>query len=224
VGETSAVLAAVGVGRRYPSAGAVVVALDGVDVAAHAGALTAIVGPSGSGKSTLARLLGCCERPDDGIVLVDGHEVHDAPARQRRALRRRSLATVVAEPVANLLRDRDAGANLRAMGRWRRTDVDVDAALAAVGLAGRAGARVPELSGGEQQRLGLAVATVGAPVAVVADEPTAELDRAAGALVVDVLRALASGGTAVVVATHDPAVVAAADVVVRLDHGRVVAP
>ncbi len=210
------VLAGVGLRRCYGP----VVALDAVDVEAWPGALTAVRGPSGSGKSTLARLLACTERPDAGEVRLEGSRVDDASSRRRRALRRHRVAVVAAEPTANLLAGLDAAGNLRAIARWRGVDVDVEGALDAVGLHGRARAAVPDLSGGEQQRLGVAVAAVGAPAVVVADEPTAELDADAAVLVVGLLAGLARTGTAVLVATHDPVVVAAADVVVELEHGR----
>jgi ABC-type lipoprotein export system ATPase subunit len=209
-----------GLSRVYPSAAGDVVALDGVTLVARDGELTAVAGPSGSGKSTLARLLGCVERPDAGEVLVGGEAMHVATARRRRALRRHQLSLLAPEPLANLLPALDAGGNLRAMARWRGVAVDVEAALAEVGLEGRAGAAIADLSGGEQQRLGVAVAAVGRPVALVADEPSAELDVDSGALVIAALARLAAAGTAVLVATHDPGVLAVASTIVHLDHGR----
>jgi ABC-type lipoprotein export system ATPase subunit len=209
-----------GLTRVYPSAAGDVVALHGVALVARDGELTAVAGPSGSGKSTLARLLGCVERPDAGAVLVGGEAMHVATARRRRALRRHQLSLLAPEPLANLLPALDAGGNLRAMARWRGVAVDVEAALAEVGLGGLAGAALADLSGGEQQRLGVAVAAVGRPVALVADEPSAELDVDSGALVIAALARLASMGTAVLVATHDPGVLAVASTIVHLDHGR----
>jgi ABC-type lipoprotein export system ATPase subunit len=97
-------------------------------------------------------------------------------------------------------------------------------ALAEVGLQGRESARVTDLSGGEQQRLALAVATAGFPSVVVADEPTASLDRSTVGGVVHALARQAARGAAIVVATHDPVLVEAATYVVRLDRGRMVAP
>jgi ABC-type lipoprotein export system ATPase subunit len=92
-----------------------------------------------------------------------------------------------------------------------------------VGLAHRADAGVRQLSGGEQQRVAVAVALAGGPSLVVADEPTASLDRASSADVVAALRAAVRAGATVLVATHDADVLAAADHVLHLDHGRVVA-
>jgi ABC-type lipoprotein export system ATPase subunit len=219
------VLRGIGLTRRYRTTTGAVVALEGLDVEVRAGAVTALVGPSGSGKSTALRLLACLDRPDAGSVLLDGAPVHDLPARWRRELRRRRIAFLESEPVANLLVHLDAGANIRNAARWRggpHVAVDPEQALAAVGLGGRAGARVAELSGGEQQRLGLAVATAGFPSIVVADEPTASLDRTTVGAVVDALALQAARGAAIVIATHDPAVVATAAYVVELDQGRMV--
>ena len=217
------VLVGRGLRRVYATDGGDVIALDDVAVTARRGELTAVAGPSGSGKSTLARIVGCIERPDAGEVVFAGAPVQAAPPAHRRALRRHRLSVLAAEPLANLLTRLDAGANVRAMARWRSVDVDVAAALVEVGLSGREGAALSDLSGGEQQRLALAVAAVGRPLVLVADEPTAELDTASGALVIETLARLAAAGTAVLVASHDPAVVSAASDVVRLDHGRVVA-
>ncbi len=219
------VLAGRGLSRRYDTGTGEVVAVDGVDVEVRSGALTAVVGPSGSGKSTVLRLLACLDRPDEGVVLLDGAPVHDLAGRWRRELRRRRIAVLESEPVHNLLEHLDAGANVRVAARWRggpHVAVNPEQALADVGLAGRAAARVTDLSGGEQQRLALAVATAGFPSVVVADEPTASLDRSTVGEVVNALARQAARGAAIVVATHDPVLVAAAGYLVRLDRGRMV--
>jgi putative ABC transport system ATP-binding protein len=217
-----AVLVGRGLRHRYATRAGVVTAVDGVDVRVERDTITAVAGPSGSGKSTLARLLACAERPDEGEVVLGIEPMRGATASRRRAVRRRYVSVLVAEPTGNLLTALDAAGNLRAMARWRKVDVDVERSLAEVGLDGRGDAAIAHLSGGEQQRLALAVAAVGNPVVLVADEPTAELDIAAGALVSDLLAAMAARGTAVLVATHDPALIDVAGRVLRLDHGRVV--
>jgi ABC-type lipoprotein export system ATPase subunit len=214
-----------GLTRRYRTVTGEVVAVEGVDVQVRAGAVTALVGPSGSGKSTVLRLLACLDRPDSGEVLLDGAPVHLLAGRWRRQLRRRRIAFLESEPVRNLLAHLDAGANVRDAAHWRggpHVAVDPEGALVAVGLGGRSAARVTDLSGGEQQRLALAVATAGFPSVVVADEPTASLDRATVAGVIDALAHQAVRGAAIVVATHDPVLVEAASYVVRLEQGRLV--
>jgi putative ABC transport system ATP-binding protein/macrolide transport system ATP-binding/permease protein len=132
---------------------------------------------------------------------------------------------VLPQPSDNLLDRLDADANLGWSARQRgsssgRTPAERHELLAAVGLDGLAARRVRQLSGGEQQRLALACALVGDPVLVVADEPTASLDRASADHVVEVLRAAADRGVTLVVAGHDRRVIDAADLVVELDHGR----
>jgi putative ABC transport system ATP-binding protein len=99
----------------------------------------------------------------------------------------------------------------------------VEGVLGPIGLSGFGGRRPPSLSGGEQQRLAFAIAGIGRPQVVFADEPTSALDRANVELLVSVMHTITAAGAAVVVATHDQAIIDAADHVVRLDHGRRVA-
>lgn len=217
------VLAGVGLTRRYGAGHNQVCALDGVDVGAATGELTVIAGPSGSGKSTALRLLACVDRPDEGEVLVRGEDVTSWSRRRRRALRRKDFGIVLAQPSDNLLERLDAAGNLRAAARLRGATAVVEAALATVGLDGAERKRRHELSGGEQQRLAFAIACLGDPLVVLADEPTASLDERSAASLVAVMRSLAGSGHAMVVASHDRAVIDAADRLVRIDHGRTVA-
>jgi ABC-type lipoprotein export system ATPase subunit len=219
--------------KSYLSATGPVRALDGVDADFPSGLVTVVAGPSGSGKSTLLRLLACGDRPDSGVVEIGGQEVSALGARGRREVRRRQVGYVFQEPAANLVDYLTAaehvalGARLRRAGGGARVGVGVDTGgeperlLGLVGLGSRAGHRPAQLSGGEQQRLALAFAVAGSPALLVADEPTAQLDHASGALVLDALRLLAGGGVGVVVSSHDPDVLAAADRAVHVVHGRV---
>ena len=195
-------------------------ALRGVDASFEAGTLTAVVGPSGSGKSTLLRMLALVERPTAGSLVVDGVDVIGAPARTLRRLRRRSVAVVLQRPTHNLFAHLSVVDHLRfgAARRGARAD-EVDRVLDAVDLGHRRDSRPSQLSGGEQQRLSVAIATIGSPSLVLADEPTAELDAVNAVAVVELLRASARRGAAVVVNTHDPAVAAASDRVLALHHG-----
>jgi len=216
---------AAGVTRRFSSASGPVLAVVGVDVELSRQRLTVIAGPSGSGKSTLLGLLACIDRPDEGTVWLDDLELTRLSRRRRRHLRRRRVGIVLPQPSDNLLDRLDADANLAWSARQRgsstgRTAAERRELLATVGLDGLSAKRVRQLSGGEQQRLALACAVVGDPLLVVADEPTASLDRASADRVVDVLRAAADRGATLVVAGHDRRVIDAADHVVQLDHGR----
>ena len=222
--DASPVAVANGVTRRFVNQGETVLALDEVSMIARAGALTAVVGPSGSGKSTLLAQLACTDRPSAGTISLAGDDVTGLSRRARRRLRRRRLGIVLPQPSDNLLDELDAVGNLRWAARTRgaptSTGADAYERLAQVGLASSGAKRVAELSGGEQQRLAVLCAAVGEPLLVLADEPTASLDRVTAAQLVDVLRAFADRGTTIVVATHDVALADAADHVVRLDHGR----
>jgi putative ABC transport system ATP-binding protein/macrolide transport system ATP-binding/permease protein len=207
--------------KTYRTATESVTALDGVSLQIPRGRVTAVVGPSGSGKSSLLRLLACIDRPDSGEVSIAGQRVETLRARARRRLRRRQVAYLFQRPGENLLPYLDAAAQVRMAAALRGTrvdDDDVHGLLDRLGLSGRAAHRPGQLSGGEQQRLAVA----GGPALVVADEPTAELDTAAAARVLAAIADLAASGVGFVLSSHDPRVMAVADGVVGLDHGRVV--
>jgi putative ABC transport system ATP-binding protein len=212
--------------KTYRTATEVVTALDGVGLAVPRARVTVVVGPSGSGKSSLLRLLACLDRPDAGEVRVAGQRVDALRTRARRALRRRQVAYLFQRPGENLLPYLDAVAQVRLAAHLRGarvSDAEVHALLDRLGLGVRSDHHPAQLSGGEQQRLAVACGVVGDPALVVADEPTAELDTAAAGPVLEAMVQLAASGTAFVVSSHDPRVLAIADDVVRLDHGRVVA-
>ena len=199
-------------------------ALDGVTKDFRRGAFTVIAGPSGSGKSSLLRILACVDRPDSGSVEIAGHGVADAGTRQRRRLRRYSIAFIFADPIENLVEYLTAADQVRLAARLRGVKAnaqEVAAVLERLGLAERADHTPHQLSGGEQQRVAIACAMVGGPPLVVADEPTAELDSVAVERVLDGFRVLCDTGAAIAIASHDPRVIARADSVLRLAHGRV---
>jgi putative ABC transport system ATP-binding protein len=215
-----------GVVRRFPVEGDVVVALDCVDLDIRIGGMTVVAGPSGSGKSTLLSLLACTQRPDEGSVRIGDTDVLALSRRDRRELRRDRLGIVLPQPSENLLDQFDASGNVRWASQQRRDRPSIDSPddleqlLQSVGLAAASGRRVRELSGGEQQRLAVACALAGGPELVILDEPTASLDRVSAISLVEVLAGVASHGSTLVIATHDPLVVEAGDVIAELDHGR----
>ena len=195
-------------------------ALRGIDASFLAGSVTAVVGPSGSGKSTLLRVLSLAERPTAGALTIAGTDVMTASAHTLRRLRRESVAVVLQRPTHNLYPHLTVAEHIELGARRRGAPIDdVEAAIEAVSLTGRRRSRPAQLSGGEQQRLAVATAMIGTPALVLADEPTAELDTVSGAAVIELLRAGAARGAAVVVNTHDAAVAAAADRVLALHHG-----
>lgn len=212
--------------KTYRTATESVTALDGVTLSIPRAQVTVVVGPSGSGKSSLLRLLACVDRPDSGEVRVAGRRVDALRARARRKLRQREVAYLFQRPGENLLPYLDAAGQVRLAAQLRGarvTDQQVHELLARLGLESRADHRPGQLSGGEQQRLAVAAGVVGDPALVVADEPTAELDTAAAERVLVAMEDLAASGVGFVISSHDPRVMAIADGIVRLDHGRVVA-
>jgi ABC-type lipoprotein export system ATPase subunit len=212
----------VGVTRTYHLDGSEVSALRGVDLALPAGTFTALVGPSGSGKSTLLHLLALLDRPDQGTIEIDGIPAVGLSRRGRVWLRRRRLGFVFQAPADNLLDYLTIRAHLRLAAQLRGIPDSAGAGAALLdrlGLSGRADHLPRQLSGGEQQRAGIAFACLGAPALLVADEPTGQLDHTAVDDVLDAFVAMAEAGLAVVAATHDPAVARRADQVIRMRDG-----
>jgi putative ABC transport system ATP-binding protein len=188
--------------------------LDSVSVSVAAGQALALVGPSGSGKSSLLALMAGLERPDAGEVIRE-------PAvgvRVGLVLQGYGLVSVLtaAENVEVPLQAGVAGPMSR-----RDIAAAAAAALASVGLTEVSDHLVEELSGGQQQRVAIARALAISPDLLLADEPTAELDREMKERVVDLLMAVAGRGGAVVVATHDPEIAARCGRQVRLTNGSI---
>ncbi|GLW07906.1 peptide ABC transporter ATP-binding protein [Microtetraspora sp. NBRC 13810] len=212
----------VGVTKVYPGD---VAALRGVDLVIGAGDLVAIVGPSGSGKSTLLHMIGTLDRPTSGTVRIAGYEVGDLTDRELSALRARHLGFVFQQfhlaPGTSAL-DNVADGLLYSGTPPKARRERAAAALERVGLGHRLGHRPHQMSGGEQQRVAVARAVAGEPPLLLADEPTGNLDSAAGAEVLAVLRDLNASGTTIALITHDAEIAAWAPRRVGVRDGRIV--
>jgi ABC-type lipoprotein export system ATPase subunit len=211
----------------YGAAGAEVVALRGVDLRIDAGETVALLGPSGSGKSTLLWLLGGLLRPTAGALALHGRSLGELDQGELAELRAREVGIVLQTPARNLLPYATAAENVifaqrptRRTGRMKRRRAH--ALLDAVGLAGVAGRASGALSGGEQQRLALALALANGPKVLLADEPTSQLDHASADAVLDLLAAAnAELGTTVLVVTHDETVGARLGRTLTIRDGRI---
>jgi len=208
-------------GQRPP-----VQALRGVNLTVTRGELAAIVGPSGSGKTTLLHVMGTLERPTGGVVRIDGIDVAGLDDRQLAALRARSIGFVfqqffLAEHQTAL--DNVADGLLYAGTGIGERRARASQALARVGLAHRATFRPATMSGGERQRVAIARALVGHPAIVLADEPTGNIDSAAGASILELLGQLSAVGATIVVITHDRDLASGLGRQVRMLDGKIVA-
>ncbi len=209
--------------RIFRSAsGATVRALDGVSVEVPQGAFLAVTGPSGGGKTTLLALLAALDRPTSGTILFGGADLNEASESERTRLRRR-FGIVFQQ--THMLRGLPLWENVtyplvpRGTPPIERRRI-ASALLERVGLKGREASSPEELSGGEGQRAGVARALAGDPEALLADEPTSDLDRDSAASVVALFQEFHASGRTVIVATHDESFLGLATHRCRLRNGR----
>jgi len=212
-----------GLTKEYRRGDEAVPVLKGLDLDIVPGDYVALMGPSGSGKSTLLNLIGGLDRPTAGTIEVQGERIDSLDADALAAWRARSVGFVF--QMYNLLPVLTAEQNvelpllltdLPAEERRRRAR----AALALVGLAERAKHRPRELSGGQEQRVGIARAIVTDPLLLLCDEPTGDLDRKSGDAVLDLFDALnREAGKTIVMVTHDPRAAERARRLVHLEKG-----
>jgi putative ABC transport system ATP-binding protein len=192
-----------GVSKTYPGG---VTALRSVDLTVEYGELLAIVGPSGSGKSTMLNLIGTLDRPTEGTVRIDGHDVAALSDWQLSALRSRRIGFVFQQfhlaPGRDALNNVADGLLYTGLSKHER-EQRAEVALERVGLADRMTHRPYQLSGGQKQRVATARAVAGEPPLLLADEPTGNLDSVSGTGVMKLLHELHEAGTTVLVITHD---------------------
>ena len=197
-----------------------------VGLRVHGGEVVLLTGPSGSGKTTLLTLIGALRGMQEGSCRVLGHELLGSPEWERVVLRR-SIGFIFQNH--NLLGFLTARQNVAMSLELDSTIPEAErleragAMLAAVGLAGHADKPPSKLSGGQRQRVAIARALVGHPGLVLADEPTAALDKVTGGEVAHLLRDIAkSRATPILMVTHDPRILDIADRIVTMEDGRIV--
>jgi putative ABC transport system ATP-binding protein len=222
--EGGPIIACDGLVKIYQVVDLQVVALQGLDLHVEAGEFIAIVGASGSGKSTLLNILGGLDEPSAGRASVAGNDLMGMTDEDRTRYRRQVIGFMWQQTGRNLLPYLSAVENvempmiLKGSSNRRERALEL---LELVGLENRAGHRPAQLSGGEQQRVAVAVALANEPAVVLADEPTGELDTATAVQVFEVLADVADKrGVTIVVVTHDPLVADHASRTVAIRDGR----
>lgn len=223
---TDEILGASGVRKVYRTGAEAVEALRGIDLGIERGEFLAVMGPSGSGKTTLLNCLTGLDDIDEGVVLVDGSDIHAMADGDRTRHRARHMGFIFQSfnliPVLSAVENVELPLLLigvKAAEARKRAEAMLDR----VGLGHRYNHRPNELSGGEQQRVAVARALVNEPAILWADEPTGNLDTEMAGAVLDLLHEVNRAGQTVVIVTHDAEIGSTARRLVRVQDGRIVA-
>lgn len=202
-------------------------ALFDIDLSLHRGSFTVLMGPSGSGKTTLLTLIGCLRAVQDGSLRLIGQELRGAAEAERVAMRRRLGFIFQAHNLHESLTARQnvmMGAGVHPGISDEMADRAARHLLGLVGLAERIDYLPANLSGGQKQRVAVARALVGNPDLLLADEPTAALDKDSAADAIDLMRRIGtSRGMTTLLVTHDNRILDRADRILTLEDGRIVA-
>ena len=214
--------------QTYSSGGRPLTVLRQINLAIAPREFVAVMGPSGSGKTTLLGLLAGLDRPTRGVVRLDGDDLgslsEDARARVRAEKVGFVFQTFQLMPTLTALENVLVPLELKPGGRYRDDEARAHELLGRVGLSDRLHHYPAQLSGGEQQRVGVARAFAAEPKVLLADEPTGSLDAETGRAVIDLLVELnRDAGTTLVLVTHDSALAARARRVIRIAGGTIVA-
>jgi len=225
VSAASAVVEMAAVSKDYRLGKTEVAALRNINLEVRSGDFTVLAGPSGSGKTTILNLVGLIDKPTAGEVRIGGEDTISRGPNALTSIRRDRIGYIFQMfnlvPVLTVFENVEYPLILGRVPAWERRRRVLDA-LDKVGLAGRIRHRPSELSGGERQRASIARAVVKKPSLVLADEPTANLDSSAGAVVLDLMRRLnCEEGVTFLFSSHDPRIIEAGRRVVRLKDGRI---
>jgi lipoprotein-releasing system ATP-binding protein len=214
------------VSRIYRTEAGELPVLRGVDLTLRAGEIVALVAPSGAGKSTLLHMAGLLDQPDGGQVIIQGRDAGALSDKDRTGIRRDAIGFVYQfhhllnefTALENVMLPQMIAATVRREARTRAT-----ALLTGFGLQARLDHLPGKLSGGEQQRVAIARALANAPMVLLADEPTGNLDVATATVVFDELMDIVRRqNVAALIATHNPELAARMDRIVTLENGRIV--
>lgn len=208
--------------RTYIMGDSEVHALRNVSFNIEQGEFVTIMGPSGSGKSTCMNMIGCLDRPTDGIVEINGKATAKMTEKELAVLRNQTVGFVFQQYflISSMSVIENVMLPLRYAGLEKHERYNLaKEALIKVGLEDRMNHHPHELSGGQKQRVAIARATVTKPKIILADEPTGALDSETGKAVMALFREINSRGTTVVIVTHDPRVGASSDRCIRIFDG-----
>ena len=206
--------------KRYRTGEIVTAASDGINFTIEKGEFAIIVGPSGAGKTTVLNILGGMDTADEGQVLVDGNDIVQYTPKQLIGYRRHDIGFVF--QFYNLVQNLTALENVELAAQICEDPMPAAEALEAVGLGHRLDNFPAQLSGGEQQRVSIARALAKRPKLLLCDEPTGALDDQTGKQILSLLQAQSrAGGMTVVIITHNSALTAMADRVIRVKSGQI---
>jgi putative ABC transport system ATP-binding protein len=225
-GRETALIRVRGLNKTYRRGSEEIHVLQGLNLDVDAGEFVAFMGPSGSGKTTLLNLLGGLDLPSAGSITVAGDEITRMSARRLTAWRARHVGFVFQMynliPVLTAFQNVELPLLLTSLSKSERRR-HVETALEVVGLADRMHYYPRQLSGGQEQRVGIARAIVADPTFLLCDEPTGDLDRKSADEVLDLLdRLVREYGKTALMVTHDPRAAERAQVVLRLEKGALV--
>lgn len=206
------------VGKKY---GEAVIAVNDITLKFYEGEWTMVMGPSGSGKTTLLNMISCLDKPTSGKILVLGKDLNGLSSAELAEFRRNSLGQVFQQ--YHLIPYLSALENVM-VAQYFHSVVDKDSAinaLKAVGLEKRLDHLPSRLSGGEQQRVAIARALINEPAIILADEPTGNLDRKNGEIIMDIFKELRARGQTIIFVTHNRELAGAGDRIIELADGMV---